>query len=230
MPQQYLTEMFTQESVNLVQAAISLPLAFALGYFISWVYRRTYRGFSYNAGFNVTLIMITLIVTVIMMSISSNIALSLGLIGSLSIIRFRTVVKDATDICYIFWGIATGLTLGAHLFVLAIGTTIFLAIVVTILSRFLFKRLQGNDFVVIAQFEPGSPAASHSVTAIFDEQRLPWKIRSSEIDNDSQTKEIVYQVNERTAADCCSDLLDRLQQITGVRKVSLLSSEVNVFV
>jgi len=233
MQQQFLTEMFSSDSVNPIRAFLSLPLAFALGYFISYIYRLTHRGFSYNAAFNVTLVMVTVIVTVVMVSISSNIALSLGLIGSLSIIRFRTVLKDTTDMCYVFWTIAAGLTVGSHNFVFAISATLFLGVVMVVLSKLLLKRLQGNDYVIIVQMDGDSKAsATQSITDVFDENRLAWDIRSCQVQNGgpAKSKEIVYQVNERKARSCSAELLERLQSLAGIQRVSLLSSDVNQFV
>ena len=98
----------------------SLVLAFAVGLFIAFIYRRNYRGVMYSNNFALTLIMMTLITTPVVMCIRESIQLSMGMVGALSIVRFRTPVKEPMDIVFLFWCIATGIVLAAGLLVLAV--------------------------------------------------------------------------------------------------------------
>ena len=103
------------DAVSLLDAAIALALAFCLGLFIFLVYKKCYAGVMYAPSFGVTLIALTLITTLLILAVTSNIVLSLGMVGALSIVRFRTAIKEPMDIAFLFWAIAAGIVLAAGL-------------------------------------------------------------------------------------------------------------------
>ena len=103
------------DAVSLPDAAIALALAFCLGLFIFLVYKKCYAGVMYAPSFGVTLIALTLITTLLILAVTSNIVLSLGMVGALSIVRFRTAIKEPMDIAFLFWAIAAGIVLAAGL-------------------------------------------------------------------------------------------------------------------
>ena len=103
------------DSVSLLDTALALVLAFLLGLFIFLVYKRSYSGVMYSPSFGVTLIALTLITTLLILAVTSNIVLSLGMVGALSIVRFRTAIKEPMDIAFLFWSIAAGIVLAAGL-------------------------------------------------------------------------------------------------------------------
>ncbi len=100
-------------SVSIVDMVIALVLAFGIGLFIFWVYKKTFTGVMYSSSFGVTLIALTLITTLVILAVTSNIVLSLGMVGALSIVRFRTAIKEPLDIVFLFWAIAVGIVLPA---------------------------------------------------------------------------------------------------------------------
>ncbi len=100
-------------SVSVVDMAAALLLAFGLGMFIFFVYKKTFSGVMYSSGFGVTLIALTMITTVVILAVTSNVVLSLGMVGALSIVRFRTAIKEPLDIAFLFWSIAAGIVLAA---------------------------------------------------------------------------------------------------------------------
>ena len=101
------------DSVSLLDTAIALALAFLLGLFIFLVYKKSYSGVMYSPSFGVTLIALALITTLLILAVTSNIVLSLGMVGALSIVRFRTAIKEPMDIAFLFWAIAVGIVLAA---------------------------------------------------------------------------------------------------------------------
>lgn len=107
-------------SVNVLDMVIALVLAFGVGVFIFYIYKKTFRGVMYSASFGVTLIALTMISTLVILAVTSNIVLSLGMVGALSIVRFRTAIKEPLDIAYLFWSIAVGIVLAAGLIPLAV--------------------------------------------------------------------------------------------------------------
>ena len=100
-------------SISILDMAIAMVLAFLLGLFIFFIYKKSYSGVMYSASFGVTLIALSLITTLLIMTVVSNIVLSLGMVGALSIVRFRTAIKEPMDIAFLFWAIAVGIVLAA---------------------------------------------------------------------------------------------------------------------
>ena len=123
------------DAVSLPDAAIALALAFCLGLFIFLVYKKCYAGVMYAPSFGVTLIALTLITTLLILAVTSNIVLSLGLVGALSIVRFRTAIKEPMDIAFLFWAIAAGIVLAAGLIPLAVVGSLFVGVVLLVFSR-----------------------------------------------------------------------------------------------
>ena len=107
-------------SVSIPDALIALALAFALGLFIFLIYKKTYAGVMYSSGFGVTLLALTMITTLVILAVTSNVVLSLGMVGALSIVRFRTAIKEPLDIAFLFWSIAVGIVLAAGMIPLAV--------------------------------------------------------------------------------------------------------------
>ena len=119
-------------SVSIIDMIIALALAFVVGLFISFVYRKTFSGVMYSASFGVSLIALTMITTLVILAVTSNVVLSLGMVGALSIVRFRTAIKEPLDIAYLFWAIAAGIVLAAGLIPLALFGSIAIGVVLIV--------------------------------------------------------------------------------------------------
>ena len=122
-------------SFSLVDALIALAMAFAIGLFIHYVYRKTYTGVLYSNSFGVSLMAMTMITTVVILAVTSNVVLSLGMVGALSIVRFRTAIKEPMDIAFLFWSITAGIVLAAGLIPLAVLGSLFVGVVLLVFSR-----------------------------------------------------------------------------------------------
>ena len=133
-------------SVSLIDMGIAIILAFAIGLFIFFVYKRTFTGIMYSSGFGVSLIALTMITTVVILAVTSNIVLSLGMVGALSIVRFRTAIKDPLDIVFLFWSIAVGIVLAAGLIPLAVFGSVFIGVILVI---FVNKKVNDAPYIVI---------------------------------------------------------------------------------
>ena len=116
----YLQIDFNGALATLSPILVALLVSFALGMLIHYVYQKSFRGVVYNQGFAVSLSVLTILTTMITLAISSNIALSLGMVGALSIVRYRTAIKDPADLIFLFWAVGTGITIGAKLHYLAV--------------------------------------------------------------------------------------------------------------
>ncbi len=121
--------------ISYFDMVIGLAIAFIIGMFIYWIYRKSFRGVVYSYNYNVSFVLMTMITALIIMTISTNIVLSLGMVGALSIVRFRTAVKDPLDIVYMFWSISVGIAIGAKIYPLAIFGSIIIGIVILWLSK-----------------------------------------------------------------------------------------------
>lgn len=137
-------------STSLVDAALAMVLAFLLGLFIFFIYKRTYSGVMYSASFGASLIALALITTLVILAVSSNVILSLGMVGALSIVRFRTPVKEAMDIVFLFWAIAVGIVLAAGLLLLAVLGSLFIGVVLIAIST---RRNPVNPYILVLHCE-----------------------------------------------------------------------------
>lgn len=125
---------------------IAMAMAFALGLFIFFIYKNTFNGVMYSASFGVSLMAMTMITTLIILAVTSNVVLSLGMVGALSIVRFRTAIKEPMDIAFLFWAIAIGIVLGAGLIPLAVFGSLFIGI---ILFVFVNKKTSDHPYILI---------------------------------------------------------------------------------
>ena len=129
-------DLFSSQTIgvsSLLTVVVTMALALVLGCAIAWVYRRNYRGVMFSGNFALTLIMMTLITAPVVLCIRNSIALSMGMVGALSIVRFRTAVKDPLDTAYMFWALTTGILLGAGQFLLTVVAMVLIAIMMTVL-------------------------------------------------------------------------------------------------
>ena len=135
-------------SVSILDMAIALVLAFGLGMFIFLVYKKTYQGVMYSSSFGTTLIALTMITTVVILAVTSNVVLSLGMVGALSIVRFRTAIKEPLDIAFLFWSIAVGIVLAAGMIPLAVIGSVVIGIILLV---FVNKKSYTNPYIVVIQ-------------------------------------------------------------------------------
>jgi uncharacterized membrane protein YhiD involved in acid resistance len=152
----YLQIDLSGAAATLMPIILALVVSFVLGLLIHYVYQKSFRGVIYNQAFSVSLALLTILTTMITLAISSNIALSLGMVGALSIVRYRTAIKDPADIIFLFWAVGTGITVGAHLHYLALVG----AVVVIILLLTLGRRTSTNDVYILIVHYTGDDISS----------------------------------------------------------------------
>ena len=133
-------------SVSILDMTLTLVLGFAIGLFIFLVYKKTYQGVMYSSSFGVTLIALTMITGMVILAVTSNVVLSLGMVGALSIVRFRTAIKEPLDIAFLFWAIAAGIVLAAGMIPLAVIGSVVIGIILLI---FVNKKTYSNPYIVV---------------------------------------------------------------------------------
>lgn len=190
---------------------LSLLMAFAVGVFIAWIYRRNYRGVMYSNNFSLTLVLMTLITCPVVMCIRESVALSMGMVGALSIVRFRTAVKDPLDTAYMFWALTMGILLGAGAFFLTAVTVVGIALLITVLVRVQARKMN-SYLLVIRMGEEAERAANQLVGSIRVQQLKSKTVSSNGI-------EATYEVRvEKPDA-----LLNKLRSVPGVYDATLVS-------
>jgi hypothetical protein len=215
---QILTDFFTTpntyQSLTFERVILALTVTFLVSLFIFWIYRKTFNGVVYTRDFNVSLVLTGLIVALVTLPISSNIALSLGMVGALSIIRFRTAIKDPKDIVFTFWAIAVGIICGAGLYMVAIIGSPVVGLFMFLMNKVPFHR--SDSFLLVTHYSSEAEAGVQST--------LPkHKIRSRTVTLD--TVELMVEVQlKQTEASKVDDLL----KIDGVKDASLVSYNADI--
>jgi len=175
-------------NISIPTILISLLLAFVLGVYILVIYRLTFKGTVVSASFCTTLLMITMISSMIVLTITSNLALSLGMVGALSIVRFRTAIKDPNDTIYIFWAVAVGITAGAGFYWLAIIASLLIGILTYVMSILGINRSAAYLLVIRTQSQDAVRSAEATFAHYHIKYNLASKIRNSDY------IEVVYEV------------------------------------
>ena len=201
------------QSLDVGNIIFILCIALAIGAVIFMTYRITYTGVSYNARFNVSNVIIILITAVIMLMISSNIAISLGMVGALSIVRFRTAIKDPHDTVYIFWAIVEGLCVGAQIHKLAFISTVFIAF---ILIAFSFYTKMHNKYLIIIRGD--AELTGENVIEILESDFKRVKIRA--VNNRENGCEMTCEV--ANIGELNLDFVKKLQQLDHVKSANWL--------
>ena len=208
------SEVFSSQTIgfsSILTVIVSMLFALGAGYVITMVYRRNYRGVLYSGNFALSLLMMTVITTPVVLCIRNSIALSMGMVGALSIVRFRTAVKDPLDTAYMFWALTTGILLGAGQFLLTVLALVMIAGILTLLVNFQTKGLNSYLLVVRAGEE-----AERTVSQIVGTIRVQ-KLKSKTVS--SAGVEMTYEVR----VDKPDALLNRLQSVAGVQDATLVS-------
>ena len=133
-------------SVSLVDMLLTLVLAFGLGLFIFLVYKKTYAGVMYSSSFGGTLVAMTMITSMTILAVTSNVVLSLGMVGALSIVRFRTAIKEPMDIAFLFWSIAAGIVLAAGMIPLAVVGSVIIGVIMLV---FLNRKAVHDPYIAV---------------------------------------------------------------------------------
>ena len=133
-------------SVSVLDMILTIVLSFGIGLFIFLVYKKTYRGVMYSAGFGTTLVALTMITSVVILAVTSNVVLSLGMVGALSIVRFRAAIKDPLDIAFLFWSIGAGIVLAAGMIPLAIIGSVCIGLILLV---FVNQKAQSHPYMVV---------------------------------------------------------------------------------
>ena len=200
-------------SVSILDIAISLALAFGIGMFIFLVYKKTYSGVMYSASVGTTLVALSMITTVVILAVTSNVVLSLGMVGALSIVRFRTAIKEPLDIAFLFWSIAVGIVLAAGMIPLAIVGSVIIGIILLV---FVNKKSHKNPYIVVLRCDGHD---SETMAKKF----LDNKAERCVLKSKTAQKGAVELNIEIRLKDDNTDFISELADMEGVQSAALVS-------
>lgn len=197
-------------TVSYIEIILGLICSFAIGMLIFWTYKTCFRGVVYSYNYNVSFVLMTMITAVIIMTISTNIVLSLGMVGALSIVRFRTAVKDPLDIVYMFWAISAGIAAGAAMYPIAIIGSIAFTITLMWLSK---KKIRGEKYILVIH---------HNAEATDEVKRTIAKL-NAKLKSKTVRRGLIEISVEITLVDDNTAFMTLLDSIEGVHDCSLVN-------
>ena len=203
-----------QGTLNPLRVVISLVASLVIGLIIYFVYRKTFAGVVYSRSFNLSLIMLTMVSALVLMMISSNMALSLGMVGALSIVRFRTAIKDPIDTVFLFWAVGEGLAVGAGF--LDVGFIGVLVIGLLLLIVTGIKGSQASPFLLILHYDE---RASQQIKGMI--KQLPRaRVKSKTVQRDGIELTVELRIRESDV-----DFVDKLLRVQGVFDATLVAHQ-----
>ena len=200
-------------SVSLFDMVLSLALAFGIGMLIFLIYKKTFAGVMYSSSFGVTLVALTMITTLVILAVTSNVVLSLGMVGALSIVRFRTAIKEPLDIAFLFWSIAAGIVLAAGLIPLAVFGSVVIAIMLLVFAN---RKSHVNPYIVVLRCEDHD-----SEIAAMD--FLQTQVQRCVIKSKTAQKGAIELNAEVRMRDDNTDFINILSEMRGVASAVLVS-------
>ena len=206
-------------TISTVDMVLSLIVAFAIGMFIIYIYRKTYTGVVYSKAFSLCILMLSMVTAMLIRTINSNISLSLGMVGALSIVRFRTAVKEPVDTGFMFWGIAAGIMAGAGLYIPALVASLGIGVLYFISYLLGFKV--SSRYLLVLKYK----AQAHEDVMRKLKTIKKFKIRSKSIFNDSIELSLEVDLKEKNKKSNGVDtaIVDQFNDIDGIINASLIA-------
>ena len=212
-----LSDYFLSQFENLTpwKIVIGLVMGCIVGLIIAFVYKRCYRGVLYSPTFAMTLMMLTLITTPVVMCIKSDIALSMGMVGALSIVRFRTAVKDPMDTAYMFWALTMGILLGAELYVHALAVVLGISLILMLMTFVRFRN--PNSYLLVVHYDD---YAEPEITQLLRRTVRQRKLRSKTVTRSGAEMTVEVRLDNK------QDLVSAVLGIEGVHDATLVACQV----
>jgi len=173
-------EMDFTNALSIGEIVSVLVLTFAMGMCIFYVYKKTFQGVLYTQSYNISLVMVSLVTSLVIMTISSNFILSLGMVGALSIVRFRTAIKDSMDIVFMFWAISIGIANGAGFFKLSFSGLIIVSVALLILTKF---KSMSNPYLLIVNYIDNNEGRASDLVDILKQNLQNVTVKSNTMKN-----------------------------------------------
>ena len=199
---------------SIVDMLVALALSFAIGLFICEVYKKTYRGVMYSRSFGITLLALSMLTTLAIMTVTSNVVLSLGMVGALSIVRFRTAIKEPLDIAFLFWSIVVGIMLGAGTIPLAVFSSVIFGVIMLCLGN----RKGSVEDVYILVLQCADNAAEQQASEILEQSVKQFTLKSKTVSAGGIEWTVEVRIQDGT-----TQFINKLYAIDGVTSATLVS-------
>ena len=206
---------------------VNIILSFFLGLFISYIYKITHKGMSYSQSFMITNIFIALIVCMVIMIIGNNIARAFALVGALSIIRFRTVVKDTKDTAYIFWSLASGMATGTGSYFLALAGNLIISLIAYTLFKTNYGSIIKSKFIIQFRIKSGDKNVSEKYNKSLSKYSRIQTLLSSEAAEDKSSIKISMDVVLKEGFES-NNLLEEISSVEGLSEVVIIAAKTDV--
>ncbi len=199
---------------SIVDMLVALALSFAIGLFICEVYKKTYRGVMYSRSFGITLLALSMLTTLAIMTVTSNVVLSLGMVGALSIVRFRTAIKEPMDIAFLFWSIVVGIMLGAGMIPLAVFSSVIFGVIMLCLAN----RKGAAEDVYILVLQCADDEAERLASKILEQSVKQFSLTSKTVSAGGIEWTVEVRIQNGT-----TQFINRLYALEGVTSATLVS-------
>jgi len=206
---------------------INLTLSFILGIVVSLIYKKTHKGLSYSQSFMITNIFVAVIVCMVIMIIGNNLARAFALVGALSIIRFRTVVKDTKDTAYIFWALAAGMASGTGSYFLAIAGTAVISVIALILHHTNFGSFVKSEFILQFVLEKEDDSTSKKYIDLIKKFTKSYTLLSSENSSDGKSIKLNFDLVLKEDKDQ-TELLRELSKIKDLSEIVIIAAKSDI--
>ena len=198
---------------SLSEVLLAMLFAVIVGLFIFWVYKKTFTGILYSSGFALTLIGLTLVTTLVIISVTSNVVLSLGMVGALSIVRFRTAIKEPMEIVFLFWSIAVGIVIGAGMIPLAVLGSVIIGIILLIFAN---RKNVENAYILVLNCE--NEEAENTAAELLKNTVKKYRIKSKTVNAEG-----IELTSELKIKDDKMAFVNQMNEIAGVKNATLVS-------
>lgn len=198
---------------SLVNVLVGMIFAVAMGLFIFYIYKKTFTGVMYSNGFALTLVGLSLVTTLVIMAVTSNVVLSLGMVGALSIVRFRTAIKEPMEIVFLFWSIAIGIVIGAGMIPLAVIGSVIIGVILLIFAN---RKVNENPYILVLNCK--DEQAEDIAMKLLEKSVTRFVVKSKTIN--ATGIEIMAELRTK---DATTSFVNRMNDIAGVENTTLVS-------
>ncbi|CDQ38141.1 DUF4956 domain-containing protein [Virgibacillus salexigens] len=209
---------FLENTSSIVDSLLGLGLSFLIGLFIYMIYKKTFKGVIYSHSFNISLVIMTMATALVIMGISQNVLLSLGMVGALSIVRFRTPIKDPMDLVFLFWSVIAGILCGAGFLLLAIVGTIVIGIVIVLFGN---KIKVENPYLLVVKYN--NDRLGNQIESLINEKTKRFSLKSKSIIQHDEI-EVTYEIRVK---ENDSAITSEISTMDGVNSAVMLSYDGN---
>ncbi len=203
----------TVPDISVTDILLAMLFACVLGGFIFFIYKKTFQGVMYSSGFGITLVGLSMVTTLVILAVTSNVVLSLGMVGALSIVRFRAAIKEPFEIVFLFWSLACGIVIGAGMFLLAVIGSLVIGLILVVFAR---RKIGEHPYILVVSL--ADAAAETEASALIGRAVGKYSVKAKTVTADGieLTCEVQLKGND-------SGFVSALSGVEGVRSASLVS-------